>query len=124
MFTSVGTLQYGPGIRAVIWVDDEIAKYYRKLIPKYYSAQPQMYKAHITVVRTDKETPPNMEAWGKYQGEEIPFSYENEIQFDGTYFYLNAYSERIKEIRLELGLPEYRFDDNKKYHITIANVKN
>src|SRR6516162_327375 len=127
MFESEGKLQYGPGIRLVAWVDQSVADYYRKMIPKYHYVQPQMYKAHITIVRTGKETPTNMDAWGKHEGEIVPFRYDTQIRTDGTYWYLNAYSERIGEIREELGLPRFRFGDlgadRQSYHITIANNK-
>lgn len=127
MIASNGKLQYGPGLRAVVWVDPAIAKLYLKLIPKYYYPQPQMYPAHITVVRLNLEVIKNMAVWNKYEGESVPFSYDNKINFDGTYFYLNVQSERIGEIREELGLPRFRFSDlgadKQCYHITIANVK-
>lgn len=127
MFNTTGVLQYGPGLRVVIWIDQGIADFYRKLIPKYYYAQPQMYPTHITVVRTKLENAKNMDVWGKYEGEIIPFTYYNNIGWDGTYFYLNVQSELIGEIREELGLPRFRFgdlgSDKKCYHITIGNCK-
>ena len=63
-----------------------------------------------------------MEHWGKYEGEQIPFRYDNEIGFDPPYYFLRAYSKRIEDIREELGLARHRprFND---FHITIANVK-
>jgi len=124
MHSSTGILQYGPGIRAVVWIAEDIAKYYRSLIPKYYYVKPQMYPPHITVVRTGKETPVNMEVWGKYDGEKVPFTYNSDIATDGNYFFLDARSERIGDIREELGLPRFRFNDiSKQYHITLGNVK-
>lgn len=128
MYEADGILQYGPGGRAVVWIDQGINDFYRKLIPKYCYPQPQMYPAHITVVRIKKESPKNMDVWGKYEGEVIQYSYDPTIRFDGTYFYLNAYSERIGDIREELGLPRFRFgelgSDKCSYHTSIANVKN
>lgn len=128
LIPATGILQYGPGLRAVVWADQGIADLYRKLIPKYYYAQPQMYPAHITVVRLKLETAKNMDVWAKYDGEEVSFQYDNEVRFDGTYFYLNVQSDRIGDIREELGLPRFRFgdlgSDKKCYHITIGNVKN
>lgn len=124
---SEGVLKYGPGIRAIVEVDQGISDLYRNLCPRYLYVQPQMYKAHITVVRTDKETPKNMDFWEKYEGELIPFSYERRVYSDGTYFYLTVMSDRIGDIREELGLPRYRFgelgSDRGGYHITIGNVK-
>lgn len=128
MFEAEGSLQYGPGRRAVVWIDQGISDFYRSLIPKYCYAQPQLYPAHITVVRIKLETPTNMDAWGKYEGEVVKYYYDTNIRFDGTYFYLNTYSDRIGEIREELGLPRFRFGelgtDRGSYHTSIANVKN
>ena len=128
MFTTTGILQYGPGMRAVVWADQGIADFYRKLIPKYCYAQPQMYPAHITVVRLRLENAKNLDVWNKYQGEEVLFEYDNKVCFDGTYFYLNVQSNRIGDIREELGLPRFRFGDlgadKRCYHITIGNCKN
>jgi hypothetical protein len=128
MFASTGILQYGPGLRVVAWVDQGIADFYRSLIPKYYFVQPQKYPAHITVVRLRLESAKNMEAWNKYEGEEVSIQYGNEIGFDGIYYYLNVMSDRIGDIREELGLPRFRFGDLGAdrccYHITIGNCKN
>lgn len=136
LFQAFGKLQYDPldreeaekalaageGIRAVLWVDQSLSDYYRGLIPKYKYVQPQMYPAHITVVRTHKEVPGNMSAWGKYQGELVPFSYESGVKNDRLYYWISAFSDRIADIRLELGLPVQR-DMFKGYHITIGNCK-
>jgi hypothetical protein len=129
-YNGEGVLEYGPDIRIVVWIDRNLADYYRSLIPKYKYVQPQKYPPHITVVRTGKEQPTNMTVWNKYQGQSIPFTYDNEVHTDGKYFYLNAWSDRIGEIRQELGLSKFRFSDegindhrSGNYHITIGNVK-
>lgn len=128
MFSSSGVLQYGPGMRAVIWADQGISDLYRKLIPKYYYAQPQMYPAHITVVRSGREDVKNMDKWQKYEGELVPFEYDGYVNFDKPYFYLDIKSNRLGDIREELGLPRFRFGElgarGGRYHLTIANVKN
>ncbi len=121
-FQSEGILEYGPGLRAVVWVDVEIARYYRSLIPKAKGVRPSMYKPHITVVRMDLETPKNLEKWNVYAGERVPFIYENEIKSDGTYYWINVYSERIEDIREELGLNIFRLG-YRRYHITLGNTK-
>lgn len=109
----------------VIWVDKGISDFYRSMIPKYHYPQPQMYDAHITVVRTGLEQQNiAMEHWGKHSGEEIVFQYSNVVKFDGKYFFLDVDCDRIGDIREELGLSRYRRNDNKKYHITIGNNKN
>jgi len=128
MWENEGRLEYGPGLKAVIWADQGISDLYRKLIPKYYYAKPQLYPAHITVVRLGRETAKNMKVWNRYNGELVPFSYDSTVNFDGIYFYLNVQSERIGDIREELGLPRFRFGDlgaqKRCYHLTVANVKN
>ena len=124
-YQSSGILSYGPGIKASVSVDEEISKYYRKMIPKYYFVQSQLYKAHITVVRTALETPSNMDFWNRYAGEVIEFEYDNTVCTDGKYYYLQAWSERSGDIREELGLRRFRFNDleDSSYHITIGNCK-
>ena len=121
MIKSHGVLQYGPDIRSAVIIDQQIAAYYLNLVPKYYSAQPQMYPAHITVVRFGIEIPQNMSAWGKYSGSIIEFEYVPQVEMSRVYFYLNAFSDQIGDIREELGLPRFRFSDH--YHITIGNMK-
>lgn len=129
MYQSQGIVSYGPGIKAVALIDQGISDFYRSLIPKYYNVKPQKHKAHITIVRSGKETPINLEFWEKYQNCKIDFYYDNTIQTDGTYFWLNVQSEDIGKIRKELGLPKFRDDRifggvlRNEYHITIANIK-
>jgi hypothetical protein len=129
MYQSSGVLKYGPGLRAIVLIDQGISDFYRSLIPKYYNVKPQKHRAHITVVRNNKETPTKLEFWEKYQGQKISFFYCNDIQTDGTYFWLNVQSEEIGNIREELGLSRFRDDRQfggflrNEYHITIANVK-
>lgn len=123
MFSSTGILHYGPGIRIILNIDQGIVDYYRNLIPKYHGVQPQKHAGHVTVVRTNLEQPTNMAAWGKHQGETVSFEYNPEIQHDGTYWFLNAASQRIGEIREELGLPRFRFADRHYYHISLGNNK-
>lgn len=123
MHTSTGVLNYGPGIRIIVSIDQGIADYYRSLIPKYYYVQPQKYRAHITVVRTNKETPTKFTAWGKHRDQKIAFQYDPYINCDGKYWFLDATSEQIGDIREELGLPRFRFSDRGCYHISIGNCK-
>jgi len=128
-FQGTAIVKYGPGIKASADIDQNISNYYRSLIPKYYNVKPQMYPAHITIVRLNKEQPTIMENWGKYEGKKISFEYDANVQRDDKYFWINAYSEDIGDIREELGLPRYRDDTafggikRNEYHITIGNVK-
>lgn len=123
-FQSSGNLHYGEdnkGFKKLILnIDQGIVDFYRYLIPKSQLVQPQAYSAHISVIR--RENIPKMEFWGKYEGETASFKYETVIYKDGTYFWLEAYSEKLNEIRLELGLPKYR-GNNNCFHITLGNRK-
>ena len=124
-FNAVGRLEYSDR-RAVVWIDKGIVDFYLSMIPKAHYVRPQMYPAHITVVRTGIETPKNQESWKKYEGELVEFVYSNEIQHDGWYYWLNCQSDRIGAIREELGLTRYRiggYRDYQEYHITIGNIK-
>ena len=129
LFHSFAVVTYGPGLKASALIDQSISDYYRALIPKYYYVKSQAYHAHITIVRLGKEQPKNMEFWGRYEGRRIGFSYSPIIQRDDKYFWLNAYSEEIGDIREELGLPRFRDDSlfggikRNEYHITIGNIK-
>ena len=120
MIQSFGVLRYHANW-AILLIDQQIAEYYFSLIPKYYYAKRQMYDAHITVVRFGIETPTNSLVWGKYEGERIMFEYVPKVEMSRVYFYLNAFSDQIGDIREELGLPRFRFSDH--YHITIGNLK-
>jgi hypothetical protein len=119
---SQGRMTYGPDIRAAVLIDNEIANFYRSLIPPYLENWPQFYKAHITVVRFGKESPADMAAWGKWEGRLIEFEYSNQIIEGDLYFVLPVQSKAIGDIREELGLPRFRHGADA-YHITIANKK-
>jgi len=116
-----GKLVYGPGIRAIIEIDQGIVDFYQSLIPSYHHIKPSRYSAHLTVVRTEKDKPTKLEHWNKYPGEIIEYQYQDQVLYDGTYWYLNAKSSRIAEIREELGLPQFR--KSGCYHITLGNSK-
>lgn len=127
VFNSVGTLVYSQDpYKLIVDVDDEIGNYYRSLIPKYFKVKKPMYSSHISVVRN--EVPPNLNMWGKYQGKEVSFEYEPFIYSDELYYWLNAYSSILEDIRVELGLSNISDitmspDRKCKFHITIGNTK-
>lgn len=129
MFNSTGILKYHNNpYKLIVEIDQNICDYYRSLIPKWIKTNRQMYSAHISVVRN--EVPVNLEHWGKYEGEEIEFLYENEIKFGAVYCWLNVWCKRLEEIRLELGLPvssPYTLPPEgfaKCFHSTLGNFKN
>lgn len=127
-FKTTGIVKYDDCGKVIVVVDNDIANYYRKLIPKYYYVKPQRFSAHITVVRHLYETNLLMVNWKKHEGESIDLEYNNYIEHDGVYFFLNVRSKDIGEIRQGLGLSVLRknsFGENISdyYHITIGNVK-
>lgn len=129
MYEATATVRYGPGLRVIAEIDQGISDLYRSLIPKYYYAKPQAYRAHITIIRTKKEIPTKLETWGQHEGRTIKYYYSSFIQMSERYFWLEAHSEEIGDIREELGLLRYRDDTwfggkrHNSYHITIGNRK-
>lgn len=129
LYKSSGILQYEGDDKLIVLADPGMADFYRSLIPKYYDINRPKYPAHITVVRTGKETVLDKTNWNKYNGETIDFMYDNSIQIGTVYFWLNIFCKRLEEIRLELGLrvdspwtlPPEGF--NKCFHMTLANRK-
>lgn len=128
---SIGVLRYSndDGPQLVLRVDQGISDFYRSLIPKWLNAQGQRWPAHVTVVRKDKEYPPDMRTWNRYQGEHVSFLYSPTIHQGKVYWWLNVFCVRLEEIRRELGLPvrsEYTLPPEgftKCFHTTIANMK-
>lgn len=133
LYQSTGILRYmidNSGRKLILRVDQDLVNYYRSLMPKYIRTQPQAFPAHISVVRKEYIIHNKMPLWGKYEGEEVQFSYDNHIHNGTVYYWLNAWCNRLEEIRVELGLPVSSlytrppdgFD--KTFHITIGNLKN
>lgn len=129
---SSGPLRYSRtsdgGYKLIVEVEKDLAEFYRSLIPKWITVNRQMYPPHISVVR--KEVPPKLELWGKHEGEEIKFAYSNHIYNGEVYWWINAFSERLEQVRLELGLPvssQYTRPPSDRwircFHITLANRK-
>lgn len=126
LYQSTGKIHYEPE-KLIVLIEQELVDYYRSLIPWWHKAKAQKYPAHISVVR--HETPVFAEFWGKYEGEEIEFSYDPDIKNSANYFWLNVFCVKLEEIRLELGLPVSspytRPPDGfcKCFHTTIGNCK-
>lgn len=129
MFKSQGKLSYSIGEyhKLILQIDPEIVRYYRSLMPKYIQTNSQMYRPHISVVR--HEIVPNLDLWGKYEGETIVFYYDGIIHSGTVYYWLNCFSGRLEEIRIELGLSVHSLyteppDTFKKvFHCTLGNIK-
>jgi len=129
LFQSTGTLQYSKDWRLVLRVEQDLADYYRSLIPKWMPCQRPRWSAHITVVRQTKETPVHKENWWKYDGDVVDFIYSPFIHQGAVYYWLNVFSKRLEKIRQELGLPFYSQNAlppegfKKYFHCTIGNLK-
>lgn len=101
-------------------IHQSLSEYYRWWVKKelgIYINLP-IWRGHCTIVRG--ETPKNLKAWNKYQGEVVEFEYSEEIRWSELYFWLPVYSRRFEEIRMELGLsPRPRVN----FHFTLGNLK-
>lgn len=106
MFTASGTIHYDDtdGHRVILQVNQDLADYYRTLIPKYERVFKPRWLAHITVVRPEIDIPPKISYWGDYEGEPVEFLYDPYPLNGNGYFWLNAWSKRLEVIRSELGL--------------------
>jgi len=109
-------------------LDSGIATYYRSLIPKYLNVQSPRYRPHISVIRKDHILVEKLYIWGKHESQEVSFIYGDQIKTDGLYFWLTVYSQKLEEIRLELGLPLWNEIEKpqgfrQSFHMTIANKK-
>lgn len=129
MFISTGPLQYSienGKYKLIVEVDTEIANYYRSLIPNYLRVKRQKYPAHISVVRNEEVV--NLLEWGKYQNQEVTFWYNGIIHNDEAYFWLQANSLELQDIRVKLGLTSSSRitrspDGQHTFHISLGNIK-
>lgn len=123
-----GRLEYGDGWRLVLLVEQDLSDYYRSLVPKWHAVNRPRWPAHITVVRQDKENPPHVRHWGRYQSDFVDFAYSPIVQWDETYFWLNVWCQQLEDIRIELGLQAHSFwtvppNLARNFHCTVANCK-
>lgn len=84
--------------------------------------------AHVSVIRGEKPLK-NKNLWGRYQNEKIEFTYDPRyLNTNGSHWWIRVQSERLMEIREELGLtPQPGFVDKygnfkvvNPFHITIG----
>jgi hypothetical protein len=129
MRQSKGTLRYSRTegkYWLVVDVDPDIVALARALIPPYFRLNRQKYDPHITVVRN--EIPPNSDKWNLHAGEIIEFQYDPNVRNGKVYWWLDAFCDRLCEIRMELGLTPHSDmtkppDAKSCFHITIGNTK-
>jgi hypothetical protein len=110
----------------VVEIDSEIARLSRALIPKSVDVRVPLYPPHISVVR--KQIPTRLDYWSKYEGQIIELDYCPWIFNDATYWWLNVFSKRLEDIRVELGLEAHSQwsmppDGKRCFHITVGNTK-
>ncbi len=127
MYRSSGVLTYVTDpLKVVLLIDRGIYDYYRSLIPRYKSPNPQRYPPHVSVVRNET---PRLDHFGRHEGLEVEFEYDGIVREGSVYFWLNVFSTRLEEIRVELGLPvssEFTLPPEgftKCFHTTIGNKK-
>lgn len=114
--------------RCVLNLDQNLVRMYYSLIPKCLNVKSQAHRAHLTVCRIGKEVPKNLDVWGKYHGKTIDLKYMSWVRNDERYYWIDAFSYGLENIREELGLivPSLTkpiLDYKRTFHITIGNVK-
>lgn len=126
MFNGQGKLIYDPYARIkfepwwlILKTDEELIRYYQSYIKKIYDVkfEKTTWGSHISVNRGVE--PPNKKDWNKYKGEIIPFTYSHKVERVHWFFYVDAYSKRLEDIRKELGLSKL---PPCGFHITIGRV--
>lgn len=84
-----------------------------------------MNRPHVSIVRAFET--PDREAWGDGDGETLTVQVMDGVETDGTYFWLDCFSDEVGHVRRILGLrtfrDDYRYNVYTTYHITIGNVK-
>jgi hypothetical protein len=132
MFTGKGIINYDDedGFRITLKINPDLSDYYRSLLPKALQVTKPGWPSHITVVRPEKEIPPKIRYWGDYQGEEVEFIYSSDLEYGHGFYWFNAWSKRLEDIREELGLDNYSrfplipFGYKKTFHCTIGKYSN
>lgn len=115
----------------VVNTDSEICRYYRWWIWRRYmiDLQKPSWGAHISVLRGARPYDNRIHLWKKYQGEKINFEYSHEVRqtsekADGSahFWFVDVWSDRLNEIRKELGFPIIFEGKPIKYHITVGRT--
>lgn len=129
-FQARGPLRYSRpedgSYKLIVEVDNGIVQLARALVPKAVRLNVQRYAPHISVVR--REVPVHKDVWGSHEGEIVEFFYSPIAFNDDSYYWILAFSEKLHEVRVELGLErlsEYSRppDGTDAFHITIGNLK-
>lgn len=147
---SVGKLRYSVKRESsdqnwwvVLDCDPSIGLYYRHLYKLHHNhchkLQRPFWDAHITVLRNEEPNDEYKHLWGKYEGEEIEFTYQPGVRDNygperyRSFYWLEVQCPRVAEIREELGLAEPGCDlhltigsweNPERYHWYLENFKN
>lgn len=109
----------------VLNITNDFVKYYQDLIKreKFITLCEPAWGAHMSIIRGEKPTPDKMHLWKKYQNQKFDVTYDLDIKTaidkrqPGEFYYVDAFSEELMNIRAEIGLPVYR-----TFHITIGRT--
>lgn len=123
MYRSSGILYYYPSGWMVLKVSDSIILYYKYWVQKSLGIKLNAPRsgAHITVVAGKYENPSLSSLWNKYHGDTIDFEYNCNVQQMDHYFWIEVKSQKLKEIRNELGLSDRPY---YPFHLTVGNTLN
>lgn len=125
-----GWLEYNPTRREIkkiraaddwwltLTIPGDVCKYYVWWMQKEkgISLQLPVWRPHITILNGRKPVSVDKQhLWKKYQGEKINFEYQPNIEQNWKFWSLPVRSNRIHEIRKELGV-----DDDFPFHITVG----
>lgn len=142
LLKGTGVLVYDPhrpGMKSktdwwiVVNTDSEICRYYRWWVYRRYMLELQKpsWGAHVSVLRGGKPAADKMHLWKKHQGEKIEFVYEPVVYHSGdtprgdhpdVFWYVDVWSERLNEIRAELGFTNEFQGKPIKYHLTVGRT--
>lgn len=118
IFTTIGEVK-GYNDYLVAYVDRAIGYYFYSLIPKSKHVIKQKYPPHVTIVRKDRE---HVADWRHLEGKKVEIQIDTEVKSNNKYYWLDAYSQDINDVRVSLGYEPFREPFNT-FHITIGNTK-
>lgn len=139
LLKSTGVLVYDPfrpGMKNTDWwiilnTDEELCRYYRWWIWRQYMVDLKnpSWGSHVSILRGAKPRADKIHFWKKYQREKIKFEYSpvvrQQVDTDGNlghFWFIDVWSERLNDIRDELGFKTVIDDKKIKYHLTIGRT--
>lgn len=111
----------------ILQCDREIVRYYQHIFYTLYlkKLQTACWGSHCSLVRGERLL--NPEAWKKYDGKIIEFSYSYDGGFHtnsdngGKHFWLKCWSDKFSIVRESLGLSS---SPKISYHISVGSISN